>query len=807
MPVLEPINSVSYRIRLGRDNIELGDSAATAVVGYVKYNRNRGTWFKLSHPGIRTGLAAVDIPNGIVRIPYGNETVELTAHDPDAEYPDGRAEFNVILNSKPTPDVNGEYWQILDFSAEGLVFERVLGLDEEYSQERCYEDWYADLYDNHPGNNLYGHDNGTGIFIRTSIEIRTPDGQIVLRTRTEHLVHSLEGKAVQVNRDTSVMGKNPANGQDITYTRVSRDHLSFPRRLLVDAKGKTARIEDVQFTGTQLKFKLPKAFIEAGSTKYPIQHATGVDPAYTQTWGSFQSTALSGDGQWTDVDLTALAGDNVVAEIILSNATSGTENTLGVRANGSSLARYVILHEAEGGGQTHCRMFVQTDAGGVIEAYHSDISDADYFYVAGYWSNVTFTEQLLIAGTFTSGSWVDEDAGLVASKVYHCVMLNGNLSSYQDAARTVGLRANGSTLERKIVSHESEAGGSNLLDLLVKTDSSGIVEVYSSENNLQQTDFLFLGYFDSALDFVEKWQDIGIAITWPSPGQDLTGYLDINGRMCDFLLVSYYADGILDLGVRDGDDSSTARLLIEHEAEGADVEYTGFSMSAKTDSDGHVKAASSAPSASIAYLTGYFKPAAGGNNYTYTGTPKIGVKDIADRATTGIRTGLIMSGATAIQFKNTTSNRISLVTAGLASIVFRYVACQVTSLLTQGITTIATKVSGSEHQSLTTLGLWSIADRLVTLSRVGLNAIGVTAIPNRVVGASKTSLLLIGIITIPTRHTGLARQSLILLGENVAASRVINLVKTGLSTVGATIISDRNVAALRAVAKYIIRKL
>jgi hypothetical protein len=596
MPVLEAVNTTTYRIRIGRDNIELGDLLSAQCLGHLKYLRNRGTSFVLSYPGTPTGLAVVDVPNGKVRIPYGVVTVELTAHEPDTSSPDGRAEFNVIINSKPVADANGEYWQTLNFETTGLDITKIGGLDDEYNQAKCVEE--------------FGDAFGSGTYTITPTQITEPLGEVV-KTRDASLVRTIEGKAQQNNHDTSVMGINKNNSQPITYTRLSCDTLRIPRREIIDSNGKKGQIEDIVLDGNQLKFKLPAQFMK--TAKYPVQHVTGVDPAYTQAMASWQSDGYGGsDGVWGNYDIFTAKGvpKGAVAEIILSNATAGTENTLGVRTDGSGEHRYVSLHEAEGGGQTHCRMFVTVHATtGLIECYHSDVSDADYFYLVGYWGNVTFTEGYPYDNYSSFDAlWTDISSWIpttVADRVHHILAVTFNTETA--AGGEAGVRANGSSLERKLKLHEAEAGGVNVLDFLVKADGSGIFKSYSTDNAYIR--FYVIGYFGSEMDFVELWQNIPLTTTnWEA--EDLTAYLDADGRMVDFLLVHSAEAALLTLGVRDGDDAATERKLVEHEAEsaGAGGEYTGFSMSAKSNASGVVNLISSA-AGEMLMLTGYFKPA------------------------------------------------------------------------------------------------------------------------------------------------------------------------------------------------------
>ena len=605
MSVLESINLAAYQISIGRDTIELGDKTAASVKGWMKYLRNRGTYFRLSKAGTPSALATIDVPNGKIRIPYGTETIEITAHEPDAEFPDGRAEFNVILNSKPTPDVNNEVWQTLDFEVSGFDMERLLGLDEEYDQAKCIEDW--------------GEDYGTGTYIISPTQITAPDGITVLKTKAEHIVHSLKGRAIQNNHDTSVMGKHPENGQDITYTRVSRDHLHLLRRELVDNNGKKEWIEDIQIVGNQIKFKLPAQFLK--TAKYPVQHSTGIDPAYTQDWDNWALTTP--DGSWVDYDLYTNKGvpKGAVAEIIMANIQAGTENTTGVREDGSAFGtRYILIHEAEPSGETHIRMFVTCHpTTGLIEVYGADISDA-VFYLAGYWENVTFTECSHIHYADSANAWDNElmvDAGTdVTNKVCHIGLAN----TETDVAHTMGVRATGSSLERKLLVHEPESGGRTLLDMFVKADGSKTIDLYSSDAATRI--FYLWGYFGSEMDFVELWQQIVLTTTtWEA--EDLTAYLDQDGRVVDFLLVHSAEAATLYLGVRDGDDAVTERKLLEHEAEsaGAGGEYTGFGLSVKSNASGVVNLISS-NAGEMFMLTGYFKPAGGAAAVQPPGNPR-----------------------------------------------------------------------------------------------------------------------------------------------------------------------------------------
>lgn len=588
MPNVVESTSWGYRYTLEKgDVVEVGDSSVSGFKAHVKIIRGN-KWFSL---GLAGGTFVPSLNGLTVSFPFNsNISVNIYPVDPCERLPDGGIEYNVILTKKiaqTTITMN------VDWS--GITWRKIPALNVEYDQALCVDKW----------------PKSTAPFTITPTQISDATGEVLL-TRPEYEVNSYEGTAMVPDKSTSEVGVNKDNGQPITFTNLSQTHLYIHRGQMADALGNTAWVEDINLdqTAKTITFTLPRDWIKTAT--YPISQVCGVDPAYTQTWASWQSTAWGGsDGVWGDYDTTAVVGaDNVVLSLVLSNATAGTENSLGVRANGSSLERRVTLHEAEGGGQTHCRMFVQSDANGIIECYHSDVSDADYFYVSGYWTNVTFIEAINspVSGG-SSGSWQTGDNLLSAwaGKVAHILLENREA----DVANTLGVRAVGSSLERIIVVHEPEAGGYSYLDMLVKVDANADISYYSSD--ITNASFIASGYFSSEMDFVEKWQALPYGASWHT--EDLSAYLDQDGRVCDFMLTHGYVAAIITLGIRDGDDLSTERSLQEHESENGSgtnhQEFTGFSMSAKTNASGLVYARLSSTS-NESFLTGYFKPSATG---------------------------------------------------------------------------------------------------------------------------------------------------------------------------------------------------
>jgi len=620
MPTLETINGTTYKIVNGRDEIEIGDINSVAeLLGHMRYKRWHGlSEFSLAFNGTRDGLIQVDGPNGIIRIPYVGHTLELTAHDPDSDNPDGRLEMNVILEDEPMPDLEGNYWIELDLESTGMNWERIPGLDEQWDQAACIAEWGASTY----------------TIAETSIT-RDSDGEVMKKRKPED-VRTLRARANKPNpvikRD---VGINKNTGLMIRHCTMSRDFVRIKRRNLVDARGAEIQIEDIQLENGKAKFKLPKTWVESRNKNkdYPISHACGVDPAYSE---EMNGMAWPGsDNTWNndwDIDANLGADDdalaNTCAEIMIEHQTTNDYENYLIRPTDSSDTFNLSMPEAEGGGATHQRIFVQVDSGGLIDTYCYDVSDG-YIYLIGYWENVVFTPVNESGNPpQTADDWIDIDglsgiSALNADTVYLILAM-----SQYEMASYVGARQGGSSIDRKILGHESEnTSHGNTLGFITKTDANGDIEVYDDASG--SSAYRVWGYFDSGVDFVELWQDI-------TPGSsgfietDLTSYIDEDGRVVDVLCGNSDTGSEQTIGAYE--NNGTARYFTEHEAEDDGTstgEVTGFSISAQTDVDGKIRVGMSGttpPSPSF-YLTGYFKPASTGTTYNESASDGVEMSD------------------------------------------------------------------------------------------------------------------------------------------------------------------------------------
>lgn len=571
------------------DVVEIGDSSTTDFKAHVKTTRWNGVAdFSLWLAG---GTFIPTLIGETVTFDFNSSiAVEIYPTNPDYQHSENGIEYNVILLKKPAkPTVT------LNFASTNIRWTKILPLDVEYDQTACIEEWGIEL----------------SPFIITPLSITSQATSEVLLTRNYYEINSYIGEVTAPYHTKTMQEPN-----GLSYSTVSRSYLHIQRGEMTDALGSSALVEDIildEVAGT-IDFVLPKEWLR--TAEYPVYHSCGVDPAYTEDMDNWDSSTYGSDGTWSDYDLYTNHGvpKGAVAEIIMSNQEAGVEALTGIRTDGSSVIRTVQLHEAEGGGVTTCRMFVVCHATtGLIETYSEDISDANLFYLVGYWENVTFTESRTGYNIGEAGSWVEVSTMPVADRVYHFVLIVGTYTNGQNYANTMGVRTGGSSLERKILIHESESDGSSVMDMMVKSNGTS-VELYGDPEYYIEAGFDNMGYFGEELDFVEGWQQVtGLYSTWEI--EDLSAYLDEDGRVVDMLLLNCDTANERHIGVRDGDDTTTDRYITEHEAEddgGATGEYTGFGMSATTNSSGEIYIYGHFSNTVISYFTGYFKSAVAG---------------------------------------------------------------------------------------------------------------------------------------------------------------------------------------------------
>ncbi len=169
--------------------------------------------------------------------------------------------------------------------------------------------------------------------------------------------------------------------------------------------------------------------VNAGDDTYIDFYLVGywsVPPlAYTELFVDVGSPTA--DGVWEDLDLS---GDGVpadaVAEFALANKFADTPNNIGVRENGSSLARLQNLRDAPNGGWDLGRMHVTADTDSIVDFYHEDVSDAHTFRLVGYWDTCN-----------ASISYIITDLGAVTaseSSLGFSINATGDVAGYDEDA-------------------------------------------------------------------------------------------------------------------------------------------------------------------------------------------------------------------------------------------------------------------------------------------------------------------------------------------------------------------------------------
>lgn len=119
---------------------------------------------------------------------------------------------------------------------------------------------------------------------------------------------------------------------------------------------------------------------------------------------SIQTGSVTATG-WTDWDVTSyLDVDGRVCDIYCANASTNTEFDFGARQNGSSLSRYITVHESESNGYNGFALPAGTDTSGILELYASDSSSENFRYLGYYKPATTYSIPETSDATLASSS-------------------------------------------------------------------------------------------------------------------------------------------------------------------------------------------------------------------------------------------------------------------------------------------------------------------------------------------------------------------------------------------------------------------
>ena len=292
--------------------------------------------------------------------------------------------------------------------------------------------------------------------------------------------------------------------------------------------------------------------------------------AWTEAFSSFTP---AGTG-WQDYDIftNKSVPKGAIACIIATYNSTGTTTSIGVRTNGSALNRYVLMAPyAQSTGVNGVMMYVKVNASdGLIETYASATVNVT-FYLVGWWTGVDFTEKFDSAMPGSASAWTDVNlntiSGVPAGQVASVLLADKYSSAY-----TMGVRINGSSVVRSVPIRSQASGGAQThsVTMQVKTDGSGIVEVYTGSTT--NTLVYCLGYFGPEMDYIEDIQTGSIGATgWTD--WDITSYIVQDGRVADVICANNRNGAyVYSYGVRIN-GSSLSRYLIGDRGDG-----TGYSF-------------------------------------------------------------------------------------------------------------------------------------------------------------------------------------------------------------------------------------
>ena len=299
----------------------------------------------------------------------------------------------------------------------------------------------------------------------------------------------------------------------------------------------------------------------------------------------FQDITIGTASAWTDVDLSSYGvGANQVVEIGIRNSSTSTARDAGIRIKGSSLARKIVLHAATTAGWDMTTMTVKTDANKKIQAYATSTSDV-HFYLVGIWNSGDYTEKFQALTIGTTGSWVDSadlsTYGVGANQVIAVMASKKSTTAY-----IAGIRANGSSLDRKLTLHASTSSAADCLVMQAQADANKKIEVWKGNTSVT---FTLLGYWTTAPGtYTEKFVDVGkpaSSATWTS--RSLSGQSVPANAICEMLIANASTSNHNNVGVR-RTGSSLSRLFDIHKSSASTARECGM-MHVEADSSSNIQ--------------------------------------------------------------------------------------------------------------------------------------------------------------------------------------------------------------------------
>lgn len=208
------------------------------------------------------------------------------------------------------------------------------------------------------------------------------------------------------------------------------------------------------------------------------------------------------------------------------------------------------------------------------------------------------------AGTGWQNYDIFTNLGVPKGAVAHILLLHSDTA----ATKTLGVRTDGSAIDRFFVVHEEEAPASSYsgltLDVLVDA-ATGLIETYCDAT--ANVIFYLLGYF-TGVTYTEKMQvlDPTPQNTWDHVDLTPYGVSALGGEVCQIVMENTVTTFGCNMGVR-ADGSALSRLLNVHEAEGGGgCQYTNYVKSAAGGLIECFRQYNATPRDRFPYLVGFY---------------------------------------------------------------------------------------------------------------------------------------------------------------------------------------------------------
>ena len=239
-------------------------------------------------------------------------------------------------------------------------------------------------------------------------------------------------------------------------------------------------------------------------------------------------------------------------------------------------------------------------------------------------SDRLYVERYATLSASSANAWVTIDLSVApysvpANKVVEFAIANLDPANEQ----WVGVRAVGSSLERRLQLHEAEGGGIDGLVMHVQADASSQVQIYAG--NTSMVLFGVVGYWTTG-SYTEKMQSFTVtsAATWQD--RNLGTYGVGANQVAEVVITHTDVANEWQAGVR-RKGSSLVRTATLHEAQDGGVDAATMFVRASKSSDATIQAYAGSTASVTFYLVGYWKRPPGKFTETYT---NLGVPTVAN---------------------------------------------------------------------------------------------------------------------------------------------------------------------------------